>query len=672
MSDTMINEILNPTGPIRAAKIKLPQAKGNFPAGHPLVNRDNHDSLLLYLQQRLYAGKYARDSRLNRLCTIDKNVAGWMNLSKADKQRQRKQHTNGNPIPTEMNLPLVFVHIDDMMTYFAQTFAPTSGMFYQTGKPQEQDSAKQIVTLMNNNAIYAGYYREVLLGLYSVLKYNIGGYRVNWSKDMGPKLQKNSQGDDVLTSQVVWQGNRLEAIDIYNLLPDPNVHPNRLHCDGEFCAQAMVRSKYWIQRKAADGMYWNCEDQLKEDNGNNRWTYYVSPPQQANFESDDSGGTDWKAILSETQTTQGGPQYELVEISINLNPTEWGLVSGQDRKTRDRYEQWKFTILNNRQIIAATYQNNIHGYLPYFFGMLNDDSMGTSAKSVAEILTPLQTFASSILNVHVKGNRKNLWGTTYYDPSMFDLDQVPDGDVAGRVKMKASSWGRDIRTGIYKEDNTLDTKQTMQDLDSVMNIINQFFPTQSLPSQIASIDRAIDSQVAAVQQGANKRQQKAARLLDETLFRFVRFTMYYNLIQYQQDQDEVTDYFTGNTIKIDLDALRNTDLPFIIGQGLKAIDRQTAAKSMQSIIFALIQAPQAQQGINLLGMINFWTSMIDIDIDMTQFAAQPPPPVDGQAAGDVAGGTPAPAGPGGAPVVPMTAPNALSAPIRKPNAEAAV
>jgi hypothetical protein len=45
-----------------------------------------------------------------------------------------------------------------------------------------------------------------------------------------------------------------------------------------------------------------------------------------------------------------------------------------------------------------------------------------------------------------------------------------------------------------------------------MGLVNQFFPTQSLPSQIASIDRAVDSQVAAVQQGANRRQQKAARL----------------------------------------------------------------------------------------------------------------------------------------------------------------
>ena len=85
----------------------------------------------------------------------------------------------------------------------------------------------------------------------------------------------------------------------------------------------------------------------------------------------------------------------------------------------------------------------------------------------------------------------------------------------------------------------------MSNLEGIMGLINQFFPTQSLPSQIASIDRAVDSQVAAVQQGANRRQQKAARMLDDTLFRNVRFAMYYNIIQYQPDEEEITDVFTG-------------------------------------------------------------------------------------------------------------------------------
>jgi hypothetical protein len=209
---------------------------------------------------------------------------------------------------------------------------------------------------------------------------------------------------------------------------------------------------------------------------------------------------------------------------------------------------------------------------------MNDDVMGAAQRSAAEILTPLQDFASFLVNTHVAGARKNLYGTTFFDPTMVDLDQIPQGEVAARVKVKPAAYGKDIRTYLYQMSASGDTNQTLQDLDGVMNLVNQFFPTQSLPSQIASIDRAVDSQVAAVQQGANRRQQKAARQIDDSIFRNVRFAMYYNIIQFATDNEQITDAFTGKTVTIDLSKLRSSNLPYIIGQGLKAIDRMAAAR----------------------------------------------------------------------------------------------
>lgn len=669
MTASTSNQVLNtnPQGPMEQATIKLP--KPTVSSSHPFVNQANHDKLCMYIRQRLYDGKYGRDQRLNRMVEIDKDVAGWMRLSDEDMARQRKRHRDGSPQTTELNLPLTYVHIDDMMTYFAQTFAPTQGMFYQTGKPQEQTDAKQIVTIMNNHAIYAGYYREVLLGIFACLKYNMGGYTVNWSKEDGPKLVRSPDGTDKLTSELRWQGNRLEAIDNYNFFYDRQVHPSKIFCDAEYAAVAKTKSYYWLQNKASQGTFFNCEDALKEYKGETVWVYYIDPPLRAHMSADQSGGTDWKAILSGSDPLMQGNGFELVDIYIRLNPTEFGLVPGsaQDRAARSRYEIWRFTLLNDKFIIDATYMNNIHGYLPHFMGLINDDLMTTAQKSVSEILAPLQNFASSLINTHIKTNRKNLWGMTYYDPTMVDLKNIPVGEVSGTIPVNPAAFGKDIRTMIFHDQKTLDSKQTITDLQGVMQLIDQFFPTQSMPSQVASIDRAIDSQVAAVQQGTNRRQQKSARLLDEVIFRPIRFAMYYNIIQYQPDGQEITDYFTGTQQTINLDTLRQTDLPFIIGQGLKAIDRQYVAGQMQKLIFALIQAPQTAQGVDILAMIDYWTSMIDVDIDMTQFRVQPQQPGQpgqpGQAGAPPQAGVPGQPAPGGAPITPLTNPAALTQPI---------
>lgn len=655
---------------IRHAKVPLPRPTVH--STHPYRHKENHKLLLTYLQQRLWVGKESRDAELGRFVRIDKNVAGWMKMSEEDRKRDRVKAETGNPVAQNQNLPLSYVHLDDMMTYFAQTFAPNRGMFYHTGKPDEQQDASQITTLMNNHAIYSGYYRQVLLGIFSILKYNRGGYYVSWTEEIGPKLVRDpTSGTDTLDSQVSWRGNRLEALDMYNLLCDPLVHPTELHVNGEFAAMAKLKSHYWLQHKASQGIYYNCEDALKEAGQLVEFNYYKHPPREAHFDLGDNTGsgdssTNWVQVLSESMSYSTSSGYELVEIFIRLNPVEFGLVPIDQRQARNRYETWRFTVLNDKWIIDATYLNNVHGHIPFYMGLLNDDLMGTSQKAVSEILQPLQDFASFLVNVHIASNRSSVWGTTLYDPTMVDLKQIPPGEVNARVPVKPAAYGKDIRQFIWQHNATLDTKQTLSDLTGVMDLINQFFPTQALPSQIASIDRAVSDQVAAVQQGANRRQQKAARLLDDSVFRNVRFSMYYNIIQYQPDQTQVTDFYTGKQIQIDLAKLRNTDLPFIIGQGLKTLDRQQAASALQQIIFALIQAPQAAQGIDLLGLIDYWTGMVDIDIDMGQFRLAPPTQVgpDGQPIeGGEAEAMAAAAGGAGPPIQPATNPQRLTRPI---------
>jgi hypothetical protein len=641
----------------------VPLPKPQVGNQHPFKNMQMHGKLLQFLRQRLMAGVDVRDTDLERLVRMDKKVAGWLALTKEDQIRQQTQDRSGDPLMMKMNLPLAWVHIDDIMTYFAQTFAPNRGMFYHTANPNDTDEAAQIVVKMNNDAIWSGAYREILLGLFSLLKYNKGGWWLNWSKEMGPTLvQSDSEKDPEVEMQIRWQGNRMEGVDNYNTFYDPSVPIHRVHIDGEFVARADVRSRYWLQNKAAAGQFFNCEEALDKDCSNGvTFKYYRNPPQEAQFNtnSNASGGTDWVSILRETSGYIQANGYELVTIYVRLNPTEFGLIPGPTaaRAARNRYEVWRFTILNDETIIDATYMNNIHGYLPCFLGTMNDDIMGAATKSVGEILTPLQDFASFLVNVHVEGARKNLYGTTFYDPTMVDYDSVPQGQVAARIKVRPAAYGKDIRTYIFHDNATQDTNQTMQDLESIMGLINQFFPTQSLPSQIASIDRAVDSQVAAVQQGANRRQQKAARQIDDSIFRNVRFAMYYNIIQYAPDQEEITDVFTGKQVTLDVSKLRQSNLPFIIGQGLKAIDRMAAAGMLQQIIFAMIQAPQVAQGIDLLGLIDYWTSMIDVDIDMKQFRLQPTGNVD-------QGGNPEAVTPDGQTVVPATSPAAITAPIR--------
>lgn len=643
---------------ITHARFDLP--KPDVHAGHPLKNEKMHARLVDYLTSRLNLGKEGRDQRVKRYSQIDRDVAAFLKLDDEDRKRQMEHERTGNPQATKVSLPLMFVHLDDMMTYYAQTFAPNRGMFYHSADPKEAPEATQIVTIMNNHAVYSGYYRQLLRAIWSILKYNTGGVWNSWDRDYGPGLVAQLNGTTALTQKLVFAGNRIEAIDMYNFLCDPSVEMVDLHKDGEWVAQAYMRSHYWLKARCMEERFYNCESFLDGELPATgvAATYFKDPPMESRLDNDDSQGKSfsWYSYITGVDSYMLNGAFELVRMYIRINPNDFGLIPGTnaEKKSRNRYEIWRFTLLNGERIIECEYMNNMHGHLPAYIGLLNDDNMKEAAKSVAEILNPLQQFSSFLLNVHVLANRKNIYGTTYYDPSCIDMDSIPQGEVAARVPIKPQGWGRDIRTMVQYDSKALDTKQTLGDLQGMMSIIDQFFPTQSLPSQIAGIDRAVDSQVAAVQQGSNRRQQKGARVIDESMLRPMRCGMYYNIVQYQQDNVEVADFYTGKTNTVDLTKLRDTNLSLIIGQGLKALDRQAMQTQLREIIFALIQAPTASQRIDLLGLLDYWTTMMDLEMNLKQFEVVPP----GQPTPDETG-VPA----GGPAITPATAPAAVVEPI---------
>lgn len=631
-----------------------PQVHGT----HPFVHQKNHQALMDYIIPRLNQGKAVRDSEVTRYAEIDKAVSCWMKMSDDDKKRIREKVKSGKPSGILMNLPIAFIHADDMLTYYTQTFAPGKAMFYQQGKPDESKAATQVVNLMNNHAVYTGYYRQLALACWAMEKYNLGGLTHSWEVEFGAKLQRMN-GQVQANQEVVWEGNKITSLNVYNTLMDPQVHPSELYKDGEWGATVEIKSFHWIMQRALAGVYSNLGDELYTKTGQRKaCRFYKHPPTEAMMNENEDGPTNWVQRLSDNPEYTANNGFELVKVYIRLNPVQFGLVDSKERATRNRYEIWRFTILEGGRIIEATYMNNVHNHIPMYLGLINDDEMGRFTKSVVERLLPMQDLASHTANIHILGSRKKLFGTTYYDKSVIDLSIIPEGEVAARVPTLPGGAGKRIQDAIYHDEGTIDTQQTMEHLSQIMDLTNQLFPTQALPSQIAGIDRAVKDQVSAVQNGVNRRLQKAAILMDCLCFRPMRFGLYFNILQYQKDGQQMSDY-RGRSIKVDLSGIGETDLMFVIGMGLKAIDRIATADKLQQVIFALIQTPQAGQQFDLARMLDYWSDMQDIDMDLTQFRIQQPAPTN-------------PPGPGqegaavdeqGNAIQPATAPGNLTSPI---------
>src|SRR5690606_24644765 len=130
--------------------------------------------------------------------------------------------------------------------------------------------------------------------------------------------------------------------------------------------------------------------------------------------------------------------------------------------------------------------------------------------------------------------------------------------------------GRDVRSGIQDIRGTTGDRSTLDSLARLLALMQQFFPVQALPSQIAGMDRAVQSQVAAVLQGVNRRLHMLVRIIDSDILGPARFEQFMNIVRNG----------AGST-----GGLTNRDIMNMLGSGLAQLNREAAAQAMQQLLF---------------------------------------------------------------------------------------
>lgn len=605
-------------------------------SAHPFNNKTNHDALLRFLKRRLESGREIRDARLRRMAKMDKQVSAWSYRSVEDIDAELEKEESGLQSPTNMNIPVTLKHLDDMTTYFMQIFAPINGMYNLSGSNAQNTVGQALTQEMENQATHAGTFRQIRRACFAALKYNLAGFHIYWDREYGNRLLTGSSQEVRAERTEVWSGNRMNALDMYNTFWDPTVNPIKCHKDGEFSAHIDITNLFQVERDSENGVYTNTEYLMERDQHGepviqgSEYAYYVDPPAYAQLDlapdGTDDSNIDWYAFAGYADTAfSRREQVERVTMYVRINPYRWYLVPGNsiNRQTRNRREVWRITILNGDTIVETSYMNNVHECLPMLFMMPIDDDMELSQRSPGEIAEPFQTFISYLYNTTIQANRKNLFGTTFYDPTRIDYDAVPQGEAAARVPMKPAGVGQDIRTMVYHDDNILDTTQNAQTMENAMNLLEQLLPLQANPAQIASIDRAVKNQVASVKQGANRRIHGIARLLDNQAFRPARVLMYYNILQYLQRPIDVT--IGGQSQSVQPAQLRDLELQFILGNGLQALDLEGVIENLRDLIFAILQSQQAAEQFDVPALLNYLSTQMNMNVNLDQFKRVQPP-----------------------------------------------
>lgn len=611
-----------------AAKQRFEISEGKF------LSDVQHRNLLKYCTDRAIFGLQLRDILATGYETVDKAIGGYKKYSTEDRRRMYENFLKGHLKPVDQNLMLADVQIEDLLTYIMSVMAPDGGFFEAIADKTRQQVAKAFALLMNKMAYFKNYYGEYSFAIESMLKYNLGGFFTEWEEIQGIRLTTAPTGNVQQEETIVWRGNSIKAFDMYNVFWDPTVLPPDVNLYGEYFGTVEQLSRHGLRREKERKIVFGVDEFLKTDYVRNQphagdyAQYYKKQPSIRSDDMsvstgtssdgrDDGAGTDWVSYMSMGREKGLGIEHELTTMWIRLVPREFGL----DRS--DRTQVWKFKILNGERIVGAKHLDNAHGMLPCGFALPRYNNMGLQTKSHAMKLIPMQNFASFLMNVHQRAARKALWGITIYNKQYVDMPNAQDDDgYVARIPVRAGvGENNDVAKYVRTIYDSPKTEQTMQDIKAVIELMQYVSPSNST-QQIAGLDRATVYQAAAVKQGNNGRNHRVARSIHSQCMARIHVQLMQNVFQYQERVELIDP--EGNVVIADPVQFRDTQIEFDISDGLKGIDRLMVTEGLKEIIGMLLQRPDISKEVNILELINYWSTMVGDRFDLAQFKQQDP------------------------------------------------
>jgi len=578
------------------------------------VSLEQERQLWEFIRDRLDMAKFFQDARVDRYRQIDKEISGYLRLDHDDKQREKDNRQGRGPKPTDLVLPLTFQQLDEAVTYFMSVIAPDSGIYEALASKDKQQVANAFAGVMNKHAKEFSHYRQIAKAIFDMMRYNFGGVLVEWQRKFGFRLATNNDGSVQTNYEVVREGNALTAIDPYNFYYDPSVdNPVNLQEEGEFFAVVDIVPEHKVRKMADDGLLFETK-RFVEHVESHVVRYYKSKPEIFIDHSGENQQPDWHNILSMGSNVTESKGFEQIDCYVRLVPNKFGLSKSE------KYEVWLLTFMANGHLVFAEHQNNAHNRLPISIGMPVEDGFGIKARSYGEQLLPLQRYASFQMNVKQRADRKALYGLTVYDKDAIPLGEEADL-LGGTVGAKFTRQDKDIRRVIAQFNDVPDTQNVMQDISNVVDMMQRVLPTDIL-RQVANLERATTYQAAATVQGANRRNLKIAKVINDQFMENVRIMQMYNIFQFQEAMEMLDQ--NGELVEVNPSEFRSANIEFNISDGLRGIDKLIIVEHFRDVINMMLQSQIASQRIDVVEIINYWSSLLGEKVDFKQFKIDSP------------------------------------------------
>ena len=598
-----------------------------------------HQDILVKIMRRGRESHSKMSQRYENWRLLDRNLTAYVALDDAEKKVKKGDERK----PVRVVVPYSYATLETLLTYMVSAFLNDPIFQYDSTSPEDTVGVallEKVVDLQSRRS-------KAALSLYTMFRdgfvYGVGATSPSWQTVRGYKTMVHEGGffsnvmskwvgggkSRVSKPTILYEGNRLDNIDPYMLLLDPNVPVTQMQ-SGEFCGwvESTNVAELLGREKNSEGAIFNA---LYARHLGRRKSQFNGKKESGR---DERFGTTEKESMDSVTSP-----LDIVYMYVNLIPQDWDIGDSQYP------EKWLFGVAGDSVITEARPLGLDHNMYPMALAAPDSDGYSTSPVSRLEILQPLQETLDWMFSSHVTNVRKVLNDMLIVDPSLININDLKQPGPGRLIRLRRAAWGRGVENAVKQLDITDVTKQHIGDSSYIIELFQRVSAATDIIQGVMRKggERVTAQESMGVRSGALSRLAKTAKLvslqaMQDLGYMFASHTqqfmtqdLYVKMVgRWQEDLVKEYGVTKGKMVKVSpFDLIVDYDVTLKDG----TITDGDNAEVWVQLYSILVSNPEMSQRFDLLRIFKHIASILGAkNVEEFEIEAKPDEEVAGEAA----------------------------------------
>lgn len=577
---------------------------------------------------------YATWNIRDQMLSIDR---AYMRETDLTEEQHKAKMANARGDQTKFQnivLPVILPQVENAVTYQQSVFLTGYPIFSCVSVPEFSEQAAQMDTIIGEQQDKGNWVHEILTSIRDGLKYNLMAVEVSWEREVTYSLETDISYKDSKEGkpvEVLWEGNRIKRLDLYNTFWDTRVAPKDLASKGEFAGYNEVMSQIAfkafvltlptrINIKEALESQFNAPITTVSATGMNGYFQPNLNP-EAYLDLLNMGGTNWvnwMGFSDDSSKNKYNNMYQVTTLYGRILPSDFGFKGLPGQNTP---QVWKFIIVNNQQVIFAERLTNAHNLLPIILSQPLDDGLAYQTKSFAKNVQPIQDITTALSNSTIAARRRAISDRVIYDPSRISQAAINNDNPSSKIPVRPSAYGTEISKSVYAFPFRDDQFQiNMAEIQTYLGMANQISGLNpARQGQFVKGNKTL-GEFDAVMGNANGRDQTLALTLEGNFFKPIKAIVRSNILQYQGGTT-IYNRTSETMVTIDPVLLRKSNLVMKVSDGLEPNSKLINADTLGSAVQLFTQNQQLGAEYNVADMAAY--TFESAGLKLSQFKKSP-------------------------------------------------